>query len=104
DASELGLKTGDRAVLTSARAKVTLPVMISDRVPPGTVFTTFHFPELNLNTLLSSSADDLSKCPEYKVSTVALAPAPAVKGNGRGNGHGKAKKPARGAPKVRIIE
>jgi formate dehydrogenase major subunit len=104
DASELGLKTGDNALLKSPRAQVTLPVMISDRVPPGTVFTTFHFPELNLNTLLSSSSDDLSKCPEYKVSTVALSLAPAAKGNGRSNGHGKARKVRRGAPKARIIE
>ena len=116
DAAELGMKTGDIALLKSPRAQVTLPVVISDRVPPGTVFTTFHFPELNLNTLLSSSADDLSKCPEYKVSTVALSlvtaakgseahpSRPAAKGNGRGNGHGKARKVQRTAPKVRIIE
>ncbi len=104
DAAALRLKSGDRALVKSARAEVTLPVVVSDRVPPGTVFTTFHFPELNLNKLLSSSADDLSKCPEYKVSTVAVSRAPAPKGNGRGNGHGKARKAATRIPKARIIE
>ncbi len=96
DAAELRIRTGDWAKVTSARASIKLPVVISDRVPPGTVFTTFHFPELNLNTLLSSSADDLSKCPEYKVSTVRLAKAPAPKSGG----HAK-RAPAR---RARIIE
>lgn len=104
DAAALGIKSGDRAVVKSARAEVTLPAVISDRVPPGTVFTTFHFPELNLNTLLSSSSDDLSKCPEYKVSTVAVSRAPLAKGNGKGNGHGKAHTAATELPKARIIE
>ena len=52
----------DRAVVMRPRAEVTLPAIISDRVPPGTVFTTFHFPELNLNTLLSSSAVISATC------------------------------------------
>jgi predicted molibdopterin-dependent oxidoreductase YjgC len=43
-------------------------------VAPGQLFTTFHFPQDNLNALLSSSADEASKCPEYKVSTVRLEP------------------------------
>jgi formate dehydrogenase major subunit len=105
DAAELGIQSGDRARVKSARAEVILPAVVSDRVPPGTVFTTFHFPELNLNTLLSSSADDLSKCPEYKVSTVSVSKAPAKpRDNGRGNGHGKVRKTATGSPKARIIE
>ena len=46
--------------------------MISDRVQPGELFTSFHFPDSDLNVLLSSSADESSKCPEYKVSTVRV--------------------------------
>jgi formate dehydrogenase major subunit len=72
DASELGLTSGDRVKITSGRGTVTLPCAISERVLPGQAFTTFHFPENNLNILLSSSADALSKCPEYKVLTVRL--------------------------------
>ena len=49
-----------------------MPVEISERVAPGQLFASFHFPENNLNTLLSSSADEASRCPEYKVSTVRL--------------------------------
>jgi len=74
DAEELGVKDGDAVKITSARGEIQLPCRISERVPPGQVFTTFHFPENEVNTLLSSSADALSKCPEYKVSTVRLEP------------------------------
>ena len=46
--------------------------MISERVQPGQLFTSFHFPASEVNVLLSSSADDSSKCPEYKVSAVRV--------------------------------
>ena len=72
DAAELGITDGETVNVTSARATVQLPCVISDRVPPGQLFTTFHFPDNNLNTLLSSSADALSSCPEYKVLTVRV--------------------------------
>lgn len=72
DASELGITDGETVNVTSARATVQLPAVLSDRVPPGQLFTTFHFPDNNLNTLLSSSADVLSSCPEYKVLTVRV--------------------------------
>ncbi|HTL60662.1 MAG TPA: hypothetical protein VL261_03360, partial [Nitrospira sp.] len=46
----------------------------SDRVRPGELFTSFHFPDTDVNSLLSSSADESSRCPEYKVSTVRVEP------------------------------
>ncbi len=72
DAEELGIADGEMVKLASARAVVELRCVISERVPPGQLFTTFHFPDNNLNPLLSSSADALSKCPEYKVLTVRI--------------------------------
>ena len=82
DAQRLGFRDGDRAKLVSARGEAVLPVALSERVLPGELFTSFHFPATDLNVLLSSSADESSKCPEYKVSTVRVekmagAPAPA---------------------------
>ncbi|HYF49250.1 MAG TPA: formate dehydrogenase subunit alpha [Planctomycetota bacterium] len=76
DAAELNIKDGERVKLVSGRGDIELECAISDRVPPGTLFSTFHFPETNMNTLLSSSADSLSKCPEYKVLTVRLEKLP----------------------------
>jgi formate dehydrogenase major subunit len=77
DAAELSLIDGDYVKIASARGEVALVCAISDRVLPGQLFTTFHFPENNLNILLSSSADALSKCPEYKVLTVRLQKVPS---------------------------
>jgi len=91
DAEELGIKNGENVKLTSQRASVELPCVISERVPPGQLFTTFHFPDNNLNTLLSSSADELSKCPEYKVLTVRVEKTCPREGGD----HRKARRPAR---------
>jgi predicted molibdopterin-dependent oxidoreductase YjgC len=48
--------------------------MASDRMRPGELFTSFHFPDSDVDSLLSSSADESSKCPEYKVSAVRVEP------------------------------
>ena len=72
DARKLGLRTGNRVKVVSGRSDIVMPVEVSARVAPGQLFASFHFPENNLNTLLSSSADEASRCPEYKVSTVRL--------------------------------
>lgn len=72
DARRLGFRDGDLAKLVSARGDAVLPVALSERVLPGEVFTSFHFPTTDLNVLLSSSADESSKCPEYKVSAVRV--------------------------------
>jgi predicted molibdopterin-dependent oxidoreductase YjgC len=72
DAERLGCREGEMVRLVSARADALLPVIISERVRPGQLFTSFHFPHSAVNRLLSSSADESSKCPEYKVSAVRV--------------------------------
>jgi formate dehydrogenase major subunit len=72
DAQRLGFRDGDMAKLVSARGEAVVPVALSERVLPGELFTSFHFPTTDLNVLLSSSADESSKCPEYKVSAVRV--------------------------------
>jgi formate dehydrogenase major subunit len=72
DAERLGCREGEMVRLVSARADALLPVIISERVQPGQLFTSFHFPHSAVNRLLSSSADESSKCPEYKVSAVRV--------------------------------
>ena len=56
------------------RGEALLPVVGSERVLLGHLFTSFHFSASTVNDLLSSSADDSSKCPEYKVSAVRVEP------------------------------
>ncbi len=72
DARRLAVHSGQQVKVISGRSEIVLPAKVSERVAPGQLFADFHFPETNLNTLLSSSADEASKCPEYKVSTVRL--------------------------------
>ncbi len=72
DADKLGCRNGELVRLVSPRADAVLPVAISERVQPGQLFTSFHFPHSQVNRLLSSSADESSKCPEYKVSAVRV--------------------------------
>jgi len=73
DAEEYGLQDESRAIVRSRRGEVHLTVHLSQRVAPGTVFTTFHFPEDGVNTLLSSSSDLITRCPEYKVLAVSVS-------------------------------
>jgi formate dehydrogenase major subunit len=74
DMDRLHLDDGALVRLVSARGEALLPTMKSERVLPGHLFTSFHFPASTVNELLSSSADESSKCPEYKVSAVRVEP------------------------------
>ncbi|MFO0765874.1 MAG: hypothetical protein U0231_03590 [Nitrospiraceae bacterium] len=48
-------------------------MLISERVRPGELFTSFHFPDSDLNVLVAHPARTTTrKCPEYKVSTVRI--------------------------------
>jgi formate dehydrogenase major subunit len=76
DAAALRLKDGDLVKLVSARSEAVLPLAVSERVQRGQLFTSFHFPGSDVNALLSSSADESSKCPEYKVSAVRVEKLP----------------------------
>jgi predicted molibdopterin-dependent oxidoreductase YjgC len=72
DLRRLGFREHQLVRLISARSTAVLPVVSSDRVRSRELFTSFHFPDTDVNSLLSSSADESSKCPEYKVSTVRV--------------------------------
>jgi predicted molibdopterin-dependent oxidoreductase YjgC len=72
DIETMGCREGEVVRLVSRRSDALLPVVISERVRQGELFTSFHFPGSQVNRLLSSSADESSKCPEYKVSAVRV--------------------------------
>ncbi len=74
DMKGLHLCDGEIIRLVSAHGDALLPAVGSERVLPGHLFTSFHFPASTVNELLSSSADESSKCPEYKVSAVRVEP------------------------------
>ena len=61
--------------MRSRHGHIELPVQVTDRIEPGHVFTTFHFPEVRTNLLVGQSADVNTSCPEYKVIAVTVEPA-----------------------------
>jgi formate dehydrogenase major subunit len=74
DLAALHLRDGEIVRVVSARGEALLPVVGSERILLGHLFTSFHFPASTVNALLSSSSDESSKCPEYKVSAVRVEP------------------------------
>ena len=72
DAEQLGIGEGKRVEVASRRGTVELAARVTDRVAPGQVFMAFHFPEALANALTSDETDDVTDCPEYKVTAVSL--------------------------------
>jgi formate dehydrogenase major subunit len=67
DAARKNINTGDITRLFSDRGEVELLTEVSDKVKPGILFTTFHFPDNMVNNITSSVCDGDTMCPEYKV-------------------------------------
>ncbi|HJM20153.1 MAG TPA: molybdopterin-dependent oxidoreductase, partial [Candidatus Thalassarchaeaceae archaeon] len=74
DAGNMGINDGDSVWLSSPRNRVQMKVEITNNVRKGNLFTTFHFPDVGVNSVLSASADGYTHCPEYKVQAVAIIP------------------------------
>jgi formate dehydrogenase major subunit len=49
-----------------------LRATVSERMAPGVVYTTFHFPESGANVITTDSSDWATNCPEYKVTAVQV--------------------------------
>ncbi len=74
DAARLWIADGDRISVRSRVGRIELPAQVTERIEPGHVFTTFHFPETRTNLLVGASADVNTSCPEYKVVAVDVRP------------------------------
>lgn len=72
DCTKLKLRDGETVELTSKRGTVRIKIQITDRVQPGTVFSSFHFFEVPINQLTTDAMDPKSKCPEFKVCSVNM--------------------------------
>ena len=72
DAARVGLADGDLARVRSRRGEVTARVRLTDRIKPGVVFLTFHFPATAVNLLTNAALDPVAKIPEYKVAAVQV--------------------------------
>jgi len=74
DAENRGLKSGDWSRLASRTGETTLRVLVTDRVAPGVVYTTFHHPTTQANVVTTDYSDWATNCPEYKVTAVQIMP------------------------------
>jgi formate dehydrogenase major subunit len=74
DAEERGVRDGDWVRLTSRAGETTLRALITERVAPGVVYTTFHHPDTQANVITTDYSDWATNCPEYKVTAVQISP------------------------------
>jgi predicted molibdopterin-dependent oxidoreductase YjgC len=74
DADERGIAEGDEVTLSSRVGSTTLRAHRSDRMPPGVVYTTFHYPVSGANVVTTEYSDWATNCPEYKVTAVQVSP------------------------------
>jgi formate dehydrogenase major subunit len=74
DAEERGIREGDWVGIASRAGETVQRATITDRVQPGVVYTTFHFPESGANVITTDNSDWATNCPEYKVTAVQVLP------------------------------
>jgi formate dehydrogenase major subunit len=72
DAEERGVKDGGWVALASRAGETELRAHITDRVPQGVVYTTFHHPSTGANVVTTEHSDWATNCPEYKVTAVEV--------------------------------
>jgi formate dehydrogenase major subunit len=74
DAEQRGIRNGDWVKLASRSGATTLRALITERVAPGVIYTTFHHPETQANVITTDYSDWATNCPEYKVTAVQVTP------------------------------
>jgi formate dehydrogenase major subunit len=72
DAELRGIKEGAMVSLTSRIGGTTLRAMITERMPQGVIYTTFHHPVTGANVITTEYSDWATNCPEYKVTAVQV--------------------------------
>ncbi|GAA2630283.1 formate dehydrogenase subunit alpha [Dactylosporangium fulvum] len=78
DAELRGIHDGDTVTLASRVGQTTMQAQLSDRMPVGVCYTTFHHPESGANVVTTEHSDWATNCPEYKVTAVQVTPANAT--------------------------
>ncbi|MFI5736290.1 formate dehydrogenase subunit alpha [Kribbella sp. NPDC051587] len=72
DAEVRGIENGDTVALSSRVGRTTLRARLSDRMPVGVCYTTFHHPVTGANVITTDNSDWATNCPEYKVTAVQV--------------------------------
>ena len=74
DAEMRGIKSDDWVGINSRAGETVLRVVVTERVQPGVLYTTFHHPESGANVVTTDNSDWATNCPEYKVTAVQAYP------------------------------
>jgi formate dehydrogenase major subunit len=72
DAEPRGIQDGELVSLQSRKGETTLRAVVTERMQPGVVYTTFHHPESGVNVVTTENSDWATNCPEYKVTAVQV--------------------------------
>jgi len=72
DAARLDVETGNRVKVASRRGELITRVRVTDRVPPGVIWMSFHYKDSPTNVLTSHAVDPITKTGEYKVCAVRI--------------------------------
>ncbi|MBN1141661.1 MAG: formate dehydrogenase subunit alpha, partial [Deltaproteobacteria bacterium] len=73
DAASLGVKDGELVRVKSRRGEIKVPARVTEEVPKGMVWMTFHYRDGNCNWLTNSAASDtVTKTPEFKACAVRI--------------------------------
>ena len=78
DAEARGVTDGDWVEVSSRAGSTRLRARITDDIPAGVVYTTFHHPVSGTNVITTDSSDWATNCPEYKVTAVQVRPSSRV--------------------------
>ena len=78
DALERGIADGSWVEVSSRVGATRLRARITDQVPAGVVYTTFHYPVSGANVITTDNSDWATNCPEYKVTAVQVQPSTAM--------------------------
>jgi len=73
DAEDRGIAEGDWVGIASRAGETVMHAKLSERMQPGVVYTTFHFPFSGANVITTENSDWATNCPEYKVTAVQVS-------------------------------
>ena len=74
DAEQRGVLDGMWVTVRSRAGETGLRALVTERVAPGVVYTTFHHPMTRANVVTTDYSDWATNCPEYKVTAVQVTP------------------------------
>ena len=78
DAERLGVVEDELVRVSSRRGSITTRITVTEKVPPGTMFMTFHFKESPVNELTNAEGDPVTMTAEFKVCAVRMEKEPAA--------------------------